>query len=49
MIYQITDDDLERFETLDPDDVGRLYIIVCDCIQFVESEEQGQELLIYLN
>jgi hypothetical protein len=35
-IYHITPDDLDRFETLEPSDVGRPYVLVAGCIHFVD-------------
>jgi hypothetical protein len=35
-VYHITPDDLDRFETLEPSDVGRPYVLVAGCIHFVD-------------
>lgn len=35
-VYHITPDDLGRFETLEPSDAGRPYILVAGCIHFVD-------------
>ena len=35
-VYHIAPDDLDRFETLEPSDVGRPYILVAGCIHFVD-------------
>ena len=47
--YLFTEEDLERFESWDPSDVGRWYIIITRCIQFVESHQGGMDLIRYLN
>ncbi len=35
-VYHITPDDMDRFETLEPSDVGRPYVLVAGCIHFVD-------------
>jgi len=34
-VYRVTQDDLERFETLDKSDLGKPYILVQGSMQFV--------------
>jgi predicted GIY-YIG superfamily endonuclease len=46
-VYHITPDDLDRFETLEPSDVGRPYILVAGCIHFVDRARTVY--LIHLN
>ena len=36
-VYTVDEQDIERHD-LDPEDLGRSFIIVCGCIQFIESE-----------
>lgn len=38
-VYRITETDLDYWETLEPSDVGRFYILVNGCIQFVEEKD----------
>lgn len=40
-VYQITEEDLEQVSSLDFSDLGRYYILVAGCIQFVEDEQQA--------
>lgn len=35
-VYHVTLDDLDHFETLEPSDVGRPYVLVAGCIHFVD-------------
>jgi predicted GIY-YIG superfamily endonuclease len=35
-VYHITLDDQDRFETLEPSDVGRPYVLAAGCIHFVD-------------
>jgi hypothetical protein len=37
-VYHVDQDTLERFETLEPSDLNRAYIIVAGTITFVSSE-----------
>jgi hypothetical protein len=38
MIFQITEEDVERSSTLEKSDIGRWATIVNGCIQFVNNE-----------
>lgn len=38
-VYRVTEEDLDYWETLEPSDVGRFYILVNGCIQFVEEKD----------
>ena len=38
-VYRVIETDLDYLETLEPSDVGRFYILVNGCIQFVEEKD----------
>lgn len=47
-VYQVTEADLARHETLEPSDVGRWYIVVNGAMQFVADEAAGRSLIAFL-
>ena len=38
-VYRVTKADLNYWKTLEPSDIGRFYILVNGCIQFVKEED----------
>lgn len=43
--YQIEEADLDHYETLEENDVGRWYILINGSIQFVEDRQAGLNLI----
>lgn len=43
--YQVTQDDIDRSDSLEASDLNRWYILVQGCIQPVRSQEDGKELI----
>lgn len=39
-VFCVEVDDLDRYSTLEPSDVGRYFVFICGCIHFVSIDEE---------
>ncbi len=46
--YTVDEDTLERFGTLEEEDLGRMYIIVKGALHFVENQREADRLELLL-
>lgn len=42
-VYEVSEEDIERSSTLEEDDLGRYYIVVQGCFQFVDFDPEEED------
>jgi len=47
MVFQISEEDVERSSTLENKDVGKWAFVMNGCIQFINAKSQDEAIKIY--